>query len=110
MKAHWIRAIATRLVLEAAEARGVSAASVLAEADVALPDDPAERIPLTWHLAVWTTVMTMLRDPGFPVDVAERVTYETFDVVGYAVRSAPDLRAGLTIAERYGKIYSQRKP
>ncbi|MBL9022940.1 MAG: AraC family transcriptional regulator [Myxococcales bacterium] len=103
----WIRAAATRAIVAAARSRGVEPAALLRSAKVGeLPDDAWSTVPLTLHFAVLETGVRLLDDPGFIVDVARHVPVETYDVMGFAMRSAPDLAGAVEVARRYQPLYT----
>jgi AraC-like DNA-binding protein len=97
----WIRAAATRAVLAAAASRGLAPAEVLARAGgAALPAESNATIPLSVHFGVIETCMRLTRDPGFTVDIAQSVPAEAYDVVGFAMRSAPDLASAVLVGPK----------
>lgn len=103
----WIRAAATRAIVAAARSRGVEPAALLRRAKVTeLPDDAWSTVPLTLHFAVLEAGVRLLDDPGFVVDVARHVPVETYDVMGFAMRSAPDLAGAVEVAQRYQPLYT----
>ncbi|MFK7986231.1 MAG: AraC family transcriptional regulator [Sandaracinaceae bacterium] len=107
MKDFRIRAAATLLVVRAVEARGIAPAVLFREAGVApVSGDTQAWVSLARHFAVWRAAMSLLQDPGFPIDVGRSVTLEAFDVAGYAALSAPDLAGVADVLERYSRIYT----
>lgn len=103
----WIRAGAPLAVVAAAGARGLARADLLAKARVGeLPTDRRAPVPLTAHFAILESAMRFFADPGFPIDVAAQILPETYDVVGFAMRSAPDLETAARVALRYQQVYS----
>ncbi|MBK6683745.1 MAG: AraC family transcriptional regulator [Deltaproteobacteria bacterium] len=103
----WIRSAATRAVLAAARSRGHGPDQVLALAGVGtLPEDPWATIPLTVHFGVIGAALALVKDPGFPIDMAEHVAIDAYDVMGFATRSAPNLSAAVLVARRYQSLYT----
>lgn len=103
----WIRAAAARAVLAAARSRGLEPTQVLATAGVKLlPSDPSASVPLTVHFALMETCTRLLKDPGFVIDLADHVPVEAYDVMGFAMRSAPDLATAVEVGRRYQPLYT----
>lgn len=103
----WIRAAAARSVLAAARTRGLDETTVLSAAGTpALPSDPWATVPLTVHFALMETCTRLLRDPGFVIDLADHVPVEAYDVMGFAMRSAPSLAAAVEVGQRYQRLYT----
>jgi AraC-like DNA-binding protein len=104
----WIRAAATRAVLAAAESRGLRSSELLRLAKVAeLPPNALATIPLSVHFGVIAAGMKLTDDPSFILDVARDVPVETYDVVGFAMRSAPDFGSAAEVARRYQALYTE---
>lgn len=102
-----IRCAAPLAVLAAAQARGLSRARVFEAAGIdALPDDARATIPLASHFAIFAACMRILQDPGFPIDVAQAVLVDAYDVMGFAMRSAPTLLAAMEVSRRFQALYS----
>lgn len=103
----WIRAAAARAVLAAATTRGLDTEAVLRAAGApALPSDPWATVPLTMHFALMETCMRLLDDPGFVIDLADHVPVEAYDVMGFAMRSAPNLASAVEVGQRYQPLYT----
>jgi AraC-like DNA-binding protein len=94
-------------MMRCAAARGVAAEQLYEAAGVApLPGSPNERITLAHHFALWAAAMRAVADPSFPVEVGRAASFDIFDVMGYASRSAPDLRAAIDVILRYGRVHA----
>ena len=103
----WIRAAATRAVLAAARSRGLDPEEVLRRAGAnSLPEDAWAIIPLPVHFGAIEHSVRLTNDPGFIVDIARHVPVETYDVMGFAMRSAPTLGAAVDAARRYQRLYT----
>lgn len=103
----WIRVAAPRAVLAAASSRGLDRARLLALVGVdELPADAWSVVPLPVHFGLIEACVRQLDDPGFVVDIAEHVPVETYDVMGFAMRSAPDLTVAVEIGRRYQSLYT----
>ena len=103
----WIRAAATRAVLAAARSRGLDPDEVLRRAGASsLPEDAWAIIPLPVHFGAIEHSVRLTNDPGFIVDIARHVPVETYDVMGFAMRSAPTLGAAVDAARRYQPLYT----
>lgn len=82
-------------------------ASKLVEAtgyDPKSASDPDARIPLEMEHALWRTAATLLGDEAFGVHAAELVKPGMFDVLDYAVRTAPTLLQSLERLVRYNRL------
>jgi len=103
----WIRVAAARAVLSAAESRGLDRVRLLAGVGVdSLPTDAWSLVPLAVHFGLIEGCVRQLDDPGFVIDIAEHVPVETYDVMGFAMRSAPDLATAVEIGQRYQSLYT----
>ena len=90
-------------ILHAAAAKGVSAAA-LAEAtgfDPARAGDPDARIPLALEVSLWNEAARRCEDDAFGLHAAELVRPGMFDVMDYAIRTAPTLRDSFLRLVRY---------
>lgn len=102
-----IRAAAPFAVLAAAGKRGLARAAVLEAAAVSgLPEDPRAVLPLSVHFAIFAASIRLADDPGFPIDVAREVWFDAYDVMGFAIRSAPTLLAAIEVSRRFQGLYS----
>ena len=91
-------------ILDAGRARGARAHAWLRA--VGLPDDLAgvsteHRVPAERVVELWEALQHEARDPGMPIDVAQRVRIDAYDIYGLALLTCPDVRAALTRAVRY---------
>lgn len=103
----WIRSAATRAVVAAARSRGLEPGLLFDKARVAgLPEDAWATVPLTVHFAIIEASVRHFDDPGFVIDIAEHVPLEAYDVMGFAMRSAPDLGVAVEVARRYQPLYT----
>ncbi len=90
-------------IVHAAAARGVPPAA-LTEATGFDPDragDPDARIPLAQEQALWNEAARLGDDDAFGLHAAELARPGAFDVMDYAIRTAPTLRASLQRIIRY---------
>ncbi|MBX3601839.1 MAG: AraC family transcriptional regulator [Rubrivivax sp.] len=94
------------LVIDVASARGVELQRLMAEAgfDPAWLDDPEARMPLPVEEALWNRAAALSGDPLFGLHAAATVRPGAFDVLDYAVRTAPDLRSALQRLARYNRL------
>jgi AraC-like DNA-binding protein len=66
--------------------------------------DPDARISLTLETALWQEGARLTNDPDFGLHAAERLQPGAFDVLDYAVRTAPTARVALERLARYNRI------
>jgi len=94
------------LIVQAAAAKGVDPIA-LREAtgfDASSARDPDARISLELEAILWNTAARMADDAAFGLHAAELVKPGAFDVMDYAVRSAPTLRISLERLVRYNRL------
>jgi AraC-like DNA-binding protein len=72
--------------------------------DPAVAGDPDARIPLELETQLWDDAARLSRDEAFGLHAAEKVRPGAFDVLDYAVRSAPTLRGSLQRLARYNRL------
>ena len=94
------------LIVGAAEAAGANGRSLAAELgfDPAIAADPDARIPLSLETALWEEAARRGGDPAFGLHAAERLEPGTFDVLDYAVRTAPTVRVAVERLARYNRL------
>lgn len=94
------------LVVHAARARGADAALLCANTgfDLRLAGDPDARIPFEIEDALWDEAARLTGDDAFGLHAAEMIEAGAFDVLDYAVRTAPTLRESLERLCRYNRI------
>lgn len=72
--------------------------------DLAGAEDPTARISLAIEQALWESAAVECRDPDFGLHTAESLKPGAFDVLDYAVRSAPTLKVALERLLRYSRL------
>ncbi|WP_058616469.1 AraC family transcriptional regulator [Tepidimonas taiwanensis] len=94
------------LIVQAATARGVDAHRLMAAAglDPAWLADVDARMPLAVEERLWDLAAEWTHDPLFGLHAAATIRPGGFDVLDYAVRTAPDLRAALQRLVRYNRL------
>ncbi|MBC5781534.1 AraC family transcriptional regulator [Ramlibacter sp. USB13] len=94
------------LIAAAAQARGVSLARQLHASGIAdaVLADPDARVPLATEEALWEQAATACEDPQFGLHAAQSLRPGQFDVLDYAVRTAPTLRESLRRLARYNRL------
>jgi AraC-like DNA-binding protein len=94
------------LVVHLAAAKGVAPALVkeLTGFDPAIAADPDARIPIALEQRLWDEAARLTSDDAFGLHAAELVRPGAFDVLDYAVRTAPTLRAALQRLVRYNRL------
>lgn len=70
----------------------------------ATAEDPDARIPLALETALWAEAERLTGDADFGLHAAERLQPGVFDVLDYAVRTAPTLRMALARLARYNRL------
>lgn len=90
-------------VIETAAAAGLDAGQLYDLAGLApgVPPDEPRRVGAPRHLAVWALIMRALRQPGYPVRVAEAVSFDAYGVLGLACKTAATLGDALERCRRY---------
>ena len=93
-------------IVQAAVARGVEAGQLLQAAAVPLGllDDPQARLPLAAEEQLWEHAARLTDDPLFGLHAASALRPGAFDVLDYAVRTAPDLHTALQRLARYNRL------
>ncbi len=94
------------LVLQVAAGRGVEAGRLMADAgfEPGWLDDPEARMPLAIEERLWDRAAELTGDPLFGLHAATALRPGAFDVLDYAVRTAPDLRSALQRLARYNRL------
>jgi AraC-like DNA-binding protein len=94
------------MIVQTAAARGVDASVLTARTgfDPALAADPDARIPLPLETALWDVAAELTGDATFGVHAADGVQPGAFDVLDYAVRTAPSLRVAFQRLVRYNRL------
>ena len=94
------------LIVRAATALGADLGRLLAATgfDPAVLYDPDARIPLGLEELLWQQAVLHTGDPAFGLHAAELLRPGAFDVLDYAVRTAPHLRESLQRLVRYHRL------
>lgn len=94
------------MIVAIAQARGVDPAGLLATSgfDPKSGTDPDARIPFEMEQVLWREAATRAKDDAFGVHAAELVQPGAFDVLDYAVRTAPTIRSSLERLVRYNRL------
>lgn len=95
-----------RFIFHAAAARGVPAPQLIQATgfDPSICDDPDARIPLALEMRLWDTAAELGKDADFGLHAAEAIRPGAFDVLDYAVRTAPNLGEALKRIVRYNRL------
>ena len=104
----WVRACWVKGAVEAFRQEGVDVAALLRDAglDLAVLDNPDSRIPTEKFNLLWRLAVARSGNPAVGLATARIPRPASFDVVGYAMMSAPDLRGVLERVVRYVRIIS----
>ncbi len=94
------------LIVAVAGARGVDAPRLMADAGLepGWLDDAEARMPLAVEERLWGLAAERTGDPLFGLHAAAAIRPGAFDVLDYAVRTAPDLRSALQRLARYNRL------
>lgn len=94
------------MILHAAAAKGVDPAALRAATgfDPAVAADPDARIPLAVEEALWDEAARLSGDEAFGLHAAGLLRPGVFDVLDYAIRTAPTLRVSLERLARYNRL------
>ncbi|MBL8348159.1 MAG: AraC family transcriptional regulator [Rubrivivax sp.] len=94
------------LIVQVAAVRGVDAKALMTEAgfDPAWLHDAEARMPLAVEECLWNGAAARTGDPLFGLRAAQSLRPGAFDVLDYAVRTAPDLRSALQRLVRYNRL------
>ncbi|NCT81817.1 MAG: AraC family transcriptional regulator [Comamonadaceae bacterium] len=94
------------LIVQVAAARGAEPQRLMLDAgfDARWLNDPEARMPLTVEERLWARAAEVTCDPLFGLHAAEAIRPGAFDVLDYAVRTAPDLRTALQRLARYNRL------
>ena len=94
------------VILAAARRQGIDPAALAEHAgfDPSLASDPDARIPLAVETLLWDEAARLSADRSFGIHAAEALRPGVFDVVDYAIRTAPSLRASLERLARYNRL------
>lgn len=94
------------LIVQVAGARGVDAQRLMAEAgfEAGWLGDAEARMPLAVEERLWNRAAELTGDPLFGLHAAAAIRPGAFDVLDYAMRTAPDLRTALQRLARYNRL------
>ncbi|MCB9564479.1 MAG: AraC family transcriptional regulator [Kofleriaceae bacterium] len=94
------------MIVQAAVRHGVDPAEITRETgfDPTLAGDPDARIDFAVEEALWATAARLTGDDAFGLHAAEALRPGAFDVLDYAVRTAPTVRAALDRVARYNRL------
>lgn len=94
------------LIVQVAAARGADTGRLMADAgfDPAWLHDADARMPLLVETRLWDRAAAMCGDTCFGLHAAAALRPGAFDVLDYAVRTAPDLRSALQRLARYNRL------
>ena len=94
------------MIVAAVAGRGVDPGSLCEAAgfDPASAADPSARIPLATEQLLWETAAEHTGDPSFGLHTAESLHAGVFDVLDYAIRTAPTLTKAFERLVRYSRL------
>ena len=94
------------MIVGAVAGRGVDPGPLCESAgfDPASAADPAARISLALEQLLWETAAEHTGDPSFGLHTAESLRAGVFDVLDYAIRTAPTLTTALQRLLRYSRL------
>jgi AraC-like DNA-binding protein len=93
-------------IVQRAAARGADAQALMADAGFqpGWLNDAEARMPLAVEERLWDGAAARTQDPLFGLHAAAAIRPGAFDVLDYAVRTAPDLRTALQRLARYNRL------
>lgn len=94
------------LIIHRASVLGVEPAHLMSSTgfDVEWLSDPEARMPLAVEEHLWARAADLTHKPSFGLFAAGLIRPGEFDVLDYAVRTAPDLRTALQRLARYNRL------
>jgi len=94
------------MIVHAAAHAGVAPERLYAATgfDAAVAADPDAHIQIEVETALWEEAARLTGDDAFGLHCAEQIRPGAFDVLDYAVRTAPTLRASLERLARYNRL------
>jgi AraC-like DNA-binding protein len=94
------------MIIQVAAAMGADAGQLIAGAGFHAEwlGDPDARISLAMEERLWNLSAELTGDPLFGLHAAAAIRPGAFDVLDYAVRTAPDLRTALQRLARYNRL------
>jgi AraC-like DNA-binding protein len=108
MASETIASFCSVVLIQAVAARGFDTRALLELAEI--EGDGAEgmedRMPFEKHLLLWEAAMAIVRDPGFPIFLAKRLTPSDYDTIGFACMTRATLGEALKQAIRYHRIWT----
>ncbi len=104
----WLRACWVKGTVEAFKQEGLDVGALFREAGLGLAvlDNPDSRVPIEKFNLLWRLAVARSGNPVVGLAAARIPRPASFDVVGYAMMSAPDLRGVLERVVRYVRIIS----
>jgi AraC-like DNA-binding protein len=103
-----VQAWAVPHLIACVEAQGVDASSIRALRWLGDLGDPDVRVPEVAVEAAWRLAAELTQDDALGIHVAESLPRGAIDLIEYAFRSSPSLKAGLERVARYGRLLSDR--
>jgi AraC-like DNA-binding protein len=103
-----LSAVFVTAVVDEAARRGASRAALLRSAGLSEEAvvSPEALVPYPSVLSVWDTAMRSLRDDGLPVAVARTFKLEHYQVLGFAIMTAPSAREAIARVVRFAGLLS----
>lgn len=94
------------LIIQRAGMLGVEPGHLMSDTgfDAAWLADVEARMPLAVEERLWARAATLSQRPAFGLYAASQIRAGEFDVLDYAVRTAPDLRTALQRLARYNRL------
>lgn len=90
------------MIVKLAAAQGADPGGIARATGFTATDDPDARIPLSVEEALWDAAAAT--DPCFGLHAAAQIRPGMFDVLDYAVRTAPTVREALARLVRYNRL------
>ncbi|WP_067972060.1 AraC family transcriptional regulator [Mycolicibacter icosiumassiliensis] len=101
--------VASRQLLDTAEAHGIEAATILAGTGLTVAQlaDPAAEVQAHQELAIVRNLLRHVDDPtGLGIETGQRYSLASTGILGYAFLTSPTVRDAVTIARRFATLSS----
>lgn len=108
MAAPTIASFCSAALIRAVAARGLDTRALvdLAEIEPSGIEGLEERMSFDRHLLLWEAAMRLVRDPGFPIYLSQRLTPGDYETIGFACMTRATLGEALKQAIRYHRIWT----
>lgn len=106
MQFQTISVLTVAQIIAAGGAAGLPVAGLWAMVGGEAPLDLERQILATDHYNLWAAIMRRLRSPAFPIEYAQTISSDHFDILGFAAKTADDLGGAVDRFVRYHRIWT----